>query len=111
MSKNISFKDYDSWLTENIYKPQHDYLLQVLGICGEAGEIAEKMKKIVRDKEGKISEEDRKEILKEAGDVLWYISRLAQSLNSSIEEVAQINMEKVKSRKDRGAIQGEGDNR
>jgi hypothetical protein len=48
----LTFEEYDTWLSGSIVNPQNDLLMQVLGICGEAGEIAEKMKKIVRDKGG-----------------------------------------------------------
>lgn len=109
--EKLTFEQYDAWLSKNILNPQKDLLLQVLGICGEAGEIAEKMKKIVRDKGGVMSEEDREAMIKELGDVLWYLTRFAQSLNVTIEDVAKLNMEKLESRKSRGMLGGEGDNR
>ena len=84
---------------------------QALGLIGESGEVAEKFKKILRDKQGKISETDRQEILKELGDVLWYVNSTAHLLGSSLEEVAKMNNEKLASRKSRGEIHGSGDNR
>ncbi len=84
---------------------------QVFGLVGESGEIAEKFKKLIRDKNGVISDEDKQEILKELGDILWYINSVSHLLGSSLEEVAQKNLDKVLSRKDRGVIQGSGDNR
>lgn len=84
---------------------------QVLGLSGETGEITEKFKKLIRDKHGVISEEDKKEILKELGDVLWYINSISHLLGGSIEDVAQANLEKLKSRKERGVLAGSGDNR
>lgn len=86
-------------------------LSQVFGLVGESGEVAEKFKKLIRDKNGKISEDDRQEILKELGDILWYINAVADLLDSSLEEVASKNLEKVLSRKARGTTQGSGDNR
>lgn len=86
-------------------------LSQVFGLVGESGEVAEKFKKLIRDKKGKISEQDRQEILKELGDILWYINTVANLLDSSLEEVAQKNLDKVLSRKERGVMQGSGDNR
>ena len=71
---------------------------QALGLIGESGEVAEKFKKILRDKQGKISETDRQEILKELGDVLWYVNSTAHLLGSSLEEVAKMNNEKLASR-------------
>ncbi len=84
---------------------------QVLGLVGESGEVAEKFKKIIRDKQGIISEEDKAEIIKELGDILWYVNSLSTLLGSSISEVAATNLEKVLSRKARGTSRGSGDNR
>lgn len=86
-------------------------LAQVFGLVGESGEVAEKFKKLIRDKEGKISEEDRAEILKELGDILWYVNAVSHLLGSSLEEVAVNNLDKVLSRKQRGMTTGSGDNR
>lgn len=88
-----------------------DLMAQVLGLVGESGEVAEKFKKLVRDKNGELSDEDRKELLKELGDILWYVNAVAILLDSSLEEVAKKNLEKVLSRKSRGKTHGSGDNR
>jgi NTP pyrophosphatase (non-canonical NTP hydrolase) len=88
-----------------------DTLHWVLGINGEAGEVAEKVKKIIRDKNGVISDEDKKELAKELGDVLWYLAVFAHQLGYSLEEVAQWNLDKLSSRKERGVLGGSGDNR
>ena len=82
-----------------------------LGLCGESGEVAEKMKKVMRDDGGIISKEKKQEIAKELGDVCWYISNLASELGFSLEEIAQMNLDKLYSRKERGKLQGSGDNR
>ena len=82
-----------------------------LGMIGEAGEIAEKMKKIIRDKDCNISEEDKQLLIKEDGDVVWYTGALAQEFDSTLEQVAQANIDKLQSRKQRGVISGSGDNR
>ena len=86
-------------------------LSQVFGLMGESGEVAEKFKKLIRDKKGVISDEDKVEIIKELGDILWYINSVSHLLGSNLEEVAQKNLDKVLSRKKRGKIQGSGDNR
>ena len=87
------------------------FMAKLLGLVGEAGEVAEKFKKIVRDKDGVVSEEDKKEIIKELGDVLWYISAMANYLDVSLDEVARMNLDKLFSRQNRGTSRGSGDNR
>jgi len=88
-----------------------DLLHWVLGINGESGEVAEKLKKIIRDKDGVVSEEDKQELAKELGDVLWYLAVFAQDLGVSLDDIAAQNLAKLKSRKDRGVLGGSGDNR
>ena len=78
---------------------------------GEAGEIQGKIKKIIRDDGGIISEEAKKEIMKEAGDTLWYLASLCENLGTTLEEVANGNIEKLNSRRERGTLYGSGDNR
>lgn len=88
-----------------------DLLHWVLGLNGEAGEVAEKVKKIIRDKGGVISPEDKQELAKEAGDVLWYLAVLAHDLDMSLEQIATANLHKLQSRQARGVLGGAGDNR
>ena len=83
----------------------------VLGINGEAGEIAEKLKKIIRDKNGALSDDDKHEIAKEIGDVLWYLAVLSHQLDINFNEIGRMNIEKLRSRQARGKIHGNGDNR
>ncbi len=82
-----------------------------LGVTGEAGEVAEKIKKILRDNDGVVTEEKRVDIAKEMGDVLWYLSQLARELGIDFEDVALRNIEKLQSRMQRDKIKGDGDNR
>lgn len=88
-----------------------DLLHWVLGINGEAGEIAEKVKKIIRDKGGVVSEQDKQDMAREVGDVLWYLAVFAHHLGVPFETVAQQNLDKLQSRQARGVLQGSGDNR
>ena len=82
-----------------------------LGLVGEAGEVADKVKKILRDKRG-IFDKDSKDAIKfELGDVLWYVSQLASELGYELEDVANANLQKLNSRKIRGKIGGSGDDR
>lgn len=83
----------------------------VFGITGEAGEIAEKIKKIVRDKDGQVGDEDKDELIKEIGDVLWYLAVLAEHLGYKFDEVGARNIAKLRSRQARDKISGSGDNR
>lgn len=82
-----------------------------LGLCGESGEVAEKIKKIYRDKGGAVFLEDALELQKELGDVLWYIANLASELGLSLGVIATMNLEKLQERQSRGKLHGEGDNR
>jgi NTP pyrophosphatase (non-canonical NTP hydrolase) len=83
----------------------------VLGISGEASEIAEKWKKLLAYREGKITDDDIREISKEIGDVLWYLSVFADMLGISMDDVARTNAAKLASRQDRNKLKGSGDNR
>lgn len=89
----------------------HAMLEKVFGLVGEAGEVAEKFKKILRDKNGQATDEDKKELAKELGDVLWYVNSVGIYLGFTLEEIAQSNLDKVLSRKQRGVTKGSGDNR
>ena len=82
-----------------------------LKLNGEAGEVAEKFAKIIRDKGGVGTEEDRQELIKEVGDVLWYLAQISNELFVGLDEVARLNIEKLRSRKERGVLGGSGDNR
>ena len=84
---------------------------QVLGLAGESGEVLEKFKKLLRDKAGKISDEDKVEIVKELGDILWYVNAVSHLLGYELEDVAKANIDKLASRKERGKLHGSGDNR
>lgn len=89
---------------DNLYYP-------ALGLAGEAGEVCEKIKKIYRDKKGVVTTEDKKELAKELGDVLWYVAALASELDLCLSEIAEVNLEKLQSRMKRNVIKGSGDNR
>jgi len=114
----MTFEEYQKLaISTDVFggKPQpidsHAFISKLLGLVGEAGETAEKFKKIFRDKEGKMTETDIKEITKELGDVLWYLSVLCTYLDVPLNEVAEGNLEKVLGRKARGVSHGGGDNR
>ncbi len=83
----------------------------VLGLAGESGEVAEKVKKLIRDKNFQIDAEFKDAIKKELGDVLWYIAAICYELGLSMDDVAKTNIEKLRSRKERNMLHGEGDER
>ncbi|HBA36343.1 TPA: hypothetical protein DCZ15_00550 [Candidatus Falkowbacteria bacterium] len=93
------------------YTQQPLYIYPTLGLAGETGEVAEKIKKIIRDKNGLVDEQDRQDLSKELGDVLWYLTQIATELEINLEDVAAGNLEKLSSRLERGKIGGSGDNR
>ena len=103
-------KEYD------FFEPNGDlgsvgFVEKILGLTGEAGETADKIKKVLRDKDGMISEEDRDLIVKELGDTLWYIASIARYLDVPLSEVASGNIDKLESRWQRNKLHGEGDER
>ena len=89
-----------------IYKVEHQVIYPALGLAAEAGEVANKVKKILRD--GKF---DREAIADEVGDCLWYIAALCRDLNVSMSDLAAANLKKLQDRKKRGVISGNGDKR
>lgn len=83
----------------------------LLGLVGETGEIAEKAKKIVRDRNSDFSQWDTEDLKKELGDTLWYVAVIANYFDVSLDEIAQLNIAKVADRQQRGMIGGRGDAR
>jgi len=111
---NMTFDEYQKQaLTTAIPNkdPLMDKTIWAMGISGEAGEVLEKWKKIVAYHDGEITEEDKLEIKKELGDVVWYVAMLAHSLDLSFDDLMQLNLAKLADRKKRGAQKGAGDNR
>lgn len=112
----MHFKEYQKKSRKTAIYSEKDknIIYPLLGLAGETGEVVEKVKKVIRIKGHHVPEfsaEEKKEIAKELGDVLWYLAQVATELGLSLEKVAQGNIEKLFSRKDRGALHGKGDNR
>lgn len=108
----MNLNDYQSAALETaIYPQEYDIIYPALGLTGEAGEVSDKVKKVIRDSSGKFTQEVKNEIAKELGDVLWYIAVLADRLGYPLEVIGNMNINKLKSRKARGTLSGNGDNR
>ena len=109
----MNFNDYQTKSRATAKYPVigHAVIYPTLGLVNEAGEVAGKIKKVFRDKEGLISEETREALKAELGDVLWYIAQVATELDLSLDEIAEANLAKLLDRLERGKIKGDGDNR
>ncbi|MFA5985838.1 MAG: nucleoside triphosphate pyrophosphohydrolase family protein [Parcubacteria group bacterium] len=109
----MNFSEYQSESRKTALYPDvgKNFVYPTLGLAGEAGEVADKLKKTIRDDGGVLTAEKKQEVGKELGDVLWYVAQVASELGLSLDEVAQANLEKLFSRKERGTLTGSGDNR
>ena len=94
-----------------VYPQEFKIIYPSLGLTGEAGEFADKVKKVIRDNGGQFTEEKRLELAKEIGDVMWYCATLSHDIGYTLDEIATMNYEKLSSRQKRGVINGSGDNR
>ena len=111
----MNFPEYQKEQMKLAIYPREDWVAKFayvsLGLIGEAGEVSEKVKKGIRKNKFEYIYENKEEIAKELGDVLWYISALSYELGYDLEEIANMNIAKLKDRDARNKIDGEGDNR
>lgn len=110
------FKDFDTYQkfckSTAVYpKIGKSFIYPLIGLQGEVGEVSEKIKKAFRDDGGKITKEKKLEIVKELGDVVWYVSQLADEFDTKFSDVIKTNIEKLSSRQQRNKLHGNGDNR
>jgi NTP pyrophosphatase (non-canonical NTP hydrolase) len=104
----LNFGEYHQFVRSmKVFPEKYAIVYPALGMMGEAGEVSEKIKKYLRGDR----ELDRPELLKEIGDVLWYVTALADDLGYTLEDVATANVAKLSDRRDRGVVKGSGDNR
>jgi len=109
----MNFSEYQKKSRKTAIYPEKDknFLYPAFGLAGEVGEVIEKLKHVWRDKNKVIDNKMKKLIMKELGDVLWYLAQLATELGFSLEKIAILNLKKLSSRQRRGKIFGNGDNR
>lgn len=108
----VGFNDYQAATDATAKYPEESALEYLaLGLTSEAGEVAGRVKKVIRDKDSVIDFDEAQQIAKELGDVLWYLAQLALHLNISLESIAQGNLDKLSDRASRGVIGGSGDSR
>ncbi len=108
----MNFNDYQKAARKTaIYPETARVLYSTLGLVGEAGEVANKVKKIFRDDDGDVTSKRKAAIASELGDVCWYLAALATDLGLNLGDIAQENLDILADRRERGVIQGSGDNR
>lgn len=112
MTRITKLNEYQNRALETAQYPQDKRIIYpTLGLAGESGEVADKVKKVIRDNGQKFDKEKCKAIALELSDVLWYCATLAFDLGYTLQEIAEMNYEKLSSRKERGKISGSGDYR
>jgi NTP pyrophosphatase (non-canonical NTP hydrolase) len=108
----IELRDYQRLSRQTAAYPREQWLAYpALGLAGEAGEVAEHAKKAIRDDGGELTDERRRAMAAELGDVLWYLAQLATELGLELDEIAGENLRKLRSRQRRGVLCGSGDER
>ena len=107
----MELNKYQEEAAKNAFYEHDDIIYCALGITGEGGEIADHIKKMIRDDEGMLTAERNLALKKELGDVLWYIARMAGKLGYTLDDIAETNLEKIKDRIKRNVQHGSGDNR
>ena len=109
----MDFQDYQERSRSTARYPQagSNPIYPTLGLCGEAGEVADKVKKVLRDRDGQFDAQVRDDLLLELGDVLWYLAQLATELDLNLDAIAEANLAKLASRAARNVIAGHGDRR
>ena len=110
---HMRLNDYQkSALSTAIYpNKKSNFTYPALGLVGEAGEVADKLKKVIRDNGGTLTPEVREAVAKELGDVMWYLAVLSYEMGYDLSDIANMNLDKLASRKERGVLTGSGDNR
>lgn len=113
MTTGMTFSEYEHEAEKTALYPRKgkNIFYPTLGLVGEAGEVADKVSKIIRDDNEVITPERRASLIKELGDVLWYLAAVSGELGVSLDEIAKENLHKLASRQERGTLHGVGDDR
>jgi NTP pyrophosphatase (non-canonical NTP hydrolase) len=115
MDNPVDWDEYQRWCVEGVlpstHTPQLPLIYPTLGLVGEAGEFADKVKKLIRDGNVGTPRETETELAKELGDVLWYLAVCADYIGFDLSTVMEMNMEKLNKRREEGKVHGSGDNR
>lgn len=109
-NNNLTLDEYQQLALETAIYP-NPIIYPTLGLTGEAGEVSDKVKKVLRDNNSVFTEERKEEIANEVGDVLWYIATLSHDIGYKLGDIAKMNYDKLHSRQLRGKLHGSGDNR
>ena len=108
----MTFNEYQQQaLKTAIYPQNYKIVYPSIGLSGETGEVSEKIKKVLRDNNGNFSKDKCQEIAKELGDCLWYIANLSSDIGYSLDDIAEMNINKIISRQQNNQIHGNGDDR
>lgn len=109
----LSLNDYQKAALGTAIYPnkKSNFTYPALGLVGEAGEVADKLKKVIRDNGGVLTPEVREKVAKELGDVLWYLAVLSYEMGYDLSDIGGMNLDKLASRKERGVLSGSGDER
>lgn len=108
----MDFNNYQKLAKSTAVFPEDSAVVYtVLGLVSEAGEVADKVKKVIRDKNGVFDQPTKDAIKAELGDVLWYVAVAADAFGFDMHDVASSNIDKLQSRNERGVLSGSGDNR
>ena len=106
----MNFNEYQKHARSTaVYPKEYKVIYPALGLCGEAGEVAEKVKKTLRGDTH--SSDQLHRIADELGDVLWYLAILAEDIGFDLEKIAEWNVDKLNRRWRKNQIKGDGDNR
>lgn len=111
-NEGLTLNEYQCRALETaVYPEEYNIVYPALGMAGEAGEVADKVKKVIRDNNADFSPLKCEEIAMEIGDVMWYCAVLADRIGYRLDTIARMNNRKLKSRQLRGKLGGSGDNR